>query len=521
MAFNFLTRIKNSVLTTGVGYAIGGAASAAFEPPLRELQYELEELFTNRVLTPETLAAAVIRGLIEEGEAASEAASTGIDGERFSALVGLAGNPPGLQELLELWRRGKISEADVDRGVRQGQTRTEWLPALKELRYDRLTPNQAASFAARGIMAEDAAAKEALLGGLEPGRFELLQRASANPPGAGEILQLVNRGDLSEGEARSALRDTGLRQEYIDPVLGLRAQIPGAQDVVRFALREVYNPALVSRYRMLEGFPVQAQADATKAGIDPTTMQKYWAAHWTLPSRTQGYEMYHRSIITRGELEDLLRADDVMPGWIDGLIDLAYNPLTRVDVRRMYRDGVLSKKDVTRAYLDLGYSQENAERLSEWVSTQKTVTEREFTKAEVVSLYEARTMPKGEASENLQELGYDVDETNYILALADYRRDKARRNKAINVTKGRYLARQITETEASNRLDEMGIPGPERDELIDEWTWQLQESPKMLTEPQMRAAWKKDLVSEGDYVTHLMLLGYDDKAAGLLVALYR
>lgn len=520
MAFSFLARTRNTLLTTGVGYAIGGAASAAFEPPMRELAYELETIMANRVLSPAELAEAVIRGLVDMDAAKGEASKTGYNSERFSTLVGLAGNPPGLQELLALWRRGDITESDVDRGVRQGRTRTEWLPALKRLRYDRFTPNESASYAARGLMDEDAARQEALVAGLEPERYEILRRASASPPGPGEVLSLLNRGDFSESEARAALRDSGIRAEYIDPILGLRNQIPGASDVVRFALREVYNPALVRRYRMLEGFPDAAQADARKAGLDPETMLKYWAAHWTLPSRSEGYEMLHRNVITKAELTDLLRANDVMPGWIEPSIEIAYNPLTRVDVRRMYADGVLDKADVIRSYLDLGYSLKNAERLGEWVSAIKTKSERDFTKGEVIALYQAKTMPLAEARTNLGELGYDEAETGYMLALADYRRDKARRQRAINVARGRFLARQLTETEASDRLDEMGIPAGERDELIDEWTWQLEETPKMLTEPQMRAAWKKDLISEAEYASHLSQLGYDERSQGLLIALY-
>lgn len=520
MPFSFLTRTRNTLLTTGVGYAIGGAASAAFEPPMRELSYELEKLMTNRILSPAELAEAVIRGLVDMDAAKGEAAESGYSGSRFETLVGLSGNPPGLQELLELWRRGDINEGDVDRGVRQGRMRTEWLPALKRLRFGRFTPNEVASYAARGLMGEDAAKQEALVAGLEPERYEILRRASASPPAPGEVLSLLNRGDFSEAEARAALIDSGIRQEYIDPILGLRNQIPGASDVVRFALREVYNPELVRRYRMLEGFPDAAQVDARKAGLDPETMLKYWAAHWTLPSRTQGFEMLHRGIIVEDELTDLLRADDVMPGWIDPMIELAYNPLTRVDVRRMYRDGVLDKAAVIRAYLDLGYSQENATRLGEWVSAAKTKEERDFTKAEVLALYQSKTMPQAEAQTNLSELGYDSQEIGYMLALADYRRDKAKRQRAINVIRGRFLARQITETEVSDKLDGMGIPSGERDELIDEWTWQLQETPKMLTEPQMRAAWKKDLVSEAEYTGHLSQLGYDERSQTLLVALY-
>ena len=52
--------------------------------------------------------------------------------------------------------------------------------------------------------------------------------------------------------------------------------------------------------------------------------------------------MLHRGVIDTAELDMLLRAQDVMPFWRDRLTAIAYRPLTRVDVRRMYKQGVLN-----------------------------------------------------------------------------------------------------------------------------------------------------------------------------------
>ena len=83
-----------------------------------------------------------------------------------------------------------------------------------------------------------------------------------------------------------------------------------------------------------------------------------------LPSIGQGFEMLHRRVIEDADLDLLLRALDVMPFWREKLKDISYNPLTRVDVRRMHRIGVLEEEGVFNAYLDVGYNEENAQLMT-------------------------------------------------------------------------------------------------------------------------------------------------------------
>ncbi|KKL25173.1 hypothetical protein LCGC14_2407960, partial [marine sediment metagenome] len=55
---------------------------------------------------------------------------------------------------------------------------------------------------------------------------------------------------------------------------------------------------------------------------------------------------------------------DVMPFWRDKLTQIAFSPLTRIDIRRMHKVEVLTEEEVNRAYHDIGYSDLNAERLT-------------------------------------------------------------------------------------------------------------------------------------------------------------
>ena len=132
------------------------------------------------------------------------------------------------------------------------------------------------------------------------------------------------------------------------------------------AVREVFNPVIVEKFGQDEDFPEQFAEYAAQQGISRFWAEKYWEAHWVLPSVQMGYEMLHRRVIDMETLKQLLAAQDIMPGWRDALIDISYKPYTRVDIRRMHDVGVLNDDEVYESYLDLGYSPDKAKNMTEF-----------------------------------------------------------------------------------------------------------------------------------------------------------
>ncbi|GAI69295.1 unnamed protein product, partial [marine sediment metagenome] len=86
----------------------------------------------------------------------------------------------------------------------------------------------------------------------------------------------------------------------------------------------------------------------------------------------QGFEMLHRDVITPEQLNSLFMATDIMPWWREKLQAISYSPLTRVDVRRVFKMGIIDREQVYRTYLDLGYNEEKAEWLTSFTEMQNT-----------------------------------------------------------------------------------------------------------------------------------------------------
>jgi hypothetical protein len=146
--------------------------------------------------------------------------------------------------------------------------------------------------------------------------------------------------------------------------------IPGMADLIRFMVREVYREDIVRLYRMDEDYPPQIEEHAARHGYSAWWCKAYWRAHWELPSVTQGYEMFHREVIDKPTLETLMRTLDIMPFWRDKLIQISYNLIPRVDLRRAWEAGVITDEELERRMRWTGYSPEDA-RIE--VQTQKRV----------------------------------------------------------------------------------------------------------------------------------------------------
>ncbi|GAJ17407.1 unnamed protein product, partial [marine sediment metagenome] len=171
-----------------------------------------------------------------------------------------------------------------------------------------------------------------------------------------------------------------------------------------------------------QDFPEDLEKYAGQKGLSEEWAKRYWAAHWALPSPQQGFEMLHRGVINEDELNMLLRAQDVMPFWRDKLVAIAYRRLTRVDVRRMYREGVLTEGEVYEAYLEHGYNPENARRMSEFTIKQTLSSLSKFTSADITKAYSNGMISAGEARILLQSIGIRPDDANYIIGTAEYKR---------------------------------------------------------------------------------------------------
>lgn len=298
--------------------------------------------------------------------------------------------------------------------------------ANEKFRPELIPPETAINAYFRGVLGEGGLHSELGLHGFSPERITSLIEASRPLPSPGVVQEAFLRGTLSETEHDKYLLGYGYTDRDIALFKALYHIIPPPNDLIRMAVREAFSPDVASRFGQYEDFPVAFADWAEKQGLSREWAERYWAAHWDLPSPTMGFEMLHRGIIDENELKLLLRALDVMPYWREKLIQLSYVPFTRVDVRRMYQIGILDKDGVYKSYRDIGYDDEKATALTEFTIryyTPEDKTEldeyRELTRSIYVSAYKKSVITREDAKSYLENIGYTSEDAELLLAIAD------------------------------------------------------------------------------------------------------
>ena len=232
------------------------------------------------------------------------------------------------------------------------------------------------------------------------------------------------RGEKSLPAVRADLTGQGLRTQDIDNLLALSQIIPNPTDLISMAVREAWDDRVAEQWGYDADFPEEFASWSEKVGLTREWSKRYWRAHWRLPSVQLGYEMMHRGIISIADLEELLRISDYPEGWRDKMVEVAYHPYTRVDVRRMYKVGILDRESVKQAYLDLGYDAEKAEGMTlftEIYSPPEDATPKDeyklISRSIVERAYRVGKLSKAEATTRLMDLEYSTEDIELLLSL--------------------------------------------------------------------------------------------------------
>lgn len=352
------------------------------------------------------------------------------------------------------------------------------------------------------------------------------------PLAPGQLLDLLNRGDVDEAFVRQGLNESRLKPKYNDALLKLRFQLLGASDYIRFAVREVFSPASRAALTLDEDYPAILTEKLRRIGYSEDDARDSWAAHWELPSPSQAYEMLHRGLITESQLDDYLKSADYAPVWRPLLKAISYDPLTRVDVRRAYKLGVVSLDDVKATYRAIGYDEKNAAILTEFTrvdADEERKQERELlvgpVKSSALAMYKARRIGEAQLRQTLADLKYPSDLIDRFIADIDFVRAQDHREDVAAALKASYVKALRSRDDTIAVLVKAGYNEAELAQLLE--TWDIlreatelqphQSAQRDLTKGEILQAFADDVYSEDQTRLAIAALGYDDAETSAIV----
>lgn len=464
MVGGFFRRFLGSAISNAAGYGVGGAILPTLQPYTQDLANETWSLHSVHPMSATAAAEAALRGHMSDEDAAREASYTGFNGTRYNTLRTLAGSPPPLETLLTLRRRGVIGDDQLDAGIRQAGYLPSWRPRLRELLpvlpsvtdLIRMAVREVFDPGQRAALDLDADYPSALTDqgaaiGLEPSTLRNYWAAHWELPSYTQGAEMLFRGEITDGQFDGLLRALDYAPVWREPLQAIARAIPSMSDMVRFAVREVYNPPQRSALGLDAEYPEPFTAQARKHGLAEQDARDYWAAHWRLPSATQGYHMLWRGEIDEGELDGLLKALDYPPRWREPLANIARIVPGRIDLKRMLKLEILDRGEVAAGYRRLGYSPQDADRMTD-------IAVHEMESSESGSPWASRA-----------------------------------RSRLYTVTHDEYLDDSISEGQATAMLARVGALPAERSTIIDLWDAEASVARRELTPAQIRKAFTKEL----------------------------
>lgn len=323
-----------------------------------------------------------------------------------------------------------------------------------------------------------------------------------------EIRNLWLRGVLSENQMFMRMRELGYTDTRIKELVQGWPLIPGPQDIITMVAKEAFEPDMINKMGLADEFPEEQVEWLNKQGLSREWAMRYWYSHWDQPSIGMGYEMLHRGVIDLDTLDMLYRVVEIPPYWRDKLTKIAYNPYTRVDVRRMHKIGVLDDAQLLQAYKDLGFDEEKATNMVNFTIEYNLGSEKSVTRGEIITGYREKLVDHDAAIDLLIETRYTKEHAEYLLVLEDYKEAKELQDMAIKNIQTRFQNNMLEAWDARGKLGELNLSALKVDSLINKWELDRFVDNKLFSKTDLQKLFLNKIISEDQWRSEMYKLGY-------------
>ena len=449
---------------------------------------------------------------------------------------------PDIQTLLEAWNRGAITDYQLSENLLKYGYNKEWQEVLKQVGKQRVSPDTIRHLWRIGALDTAKAIRYLKELGLDLQQSVLWLSAGFQRLDVSQAVSLYLRGKITEEELDRYLRWNGLAYDDIPKFKELIWYIPSVEDLIRLAVREAFDQQAIEKFQYLLDFPSEILPYTRAQGLSDEWTKRYWIAHWELPSITEGFAMFTRTtperldpeadvirapngsvrynVIGRKTLHLLLKTQDISPFWRDKLEQLAYTPLTRVDVRRAYDLGIVDEDEIYFTYRDLGYNDRNARILTAFTVVDTISEERNKLRTELIQAYELGYISKEELKEALKGLRFNEQTINILINYAEYRKTNKFVKEYIESIKYDFIHAKISETEAHDLLVRYGVLEEDVNRYIRIWTYEKKKYAKQLTKEDIKALLQRGIIDSKTAIEKLVGIGYYKDDAQLLIQLW-
>lgn len=444
------------LLVYGVGYEI---ARSLLGPVFTQIEYLINTNDPLVELSPPELADLVIRGVIgNEADAAARAQKFGIDAAKFHEMTELAGEPPGLVQVLEWWRRGFVpfdggpGTASVQNAIATSRVYTYWTDTIKAAQFVPPSPADAVDAVLRNQITLEQGIAMAYFAGLGVGQltppagsdttdtktaFQVLLDTAGRPPSVGELVELARRGFIPWGNLDPATKtpnpaeisfaqgiyEGDTKDKWLPFYAKLGEYLPPPRTIGTLLRNGAITPAQALTFLGQQGLSAElAQAYITSAFHTKAVAQKQLSLSTVLG-------MYEAKSITAAEATTFI--ENLGYTAAEAAAELAYADYTRAHkgltaaVNRVGAAYIAKKITATEATAALAQLGVPADAVTQYISTwdvERTTQVRILTVGEITAAFHYNVfspdIPTNQAMAQalLVDLGYTAYDAWVILS---------------------------------------------------------------------------------------------------------
>jgi hypothetical protein len=266
-------------------------SEAEFDVALRRLRIEPEwfaaiKATRNRLLTPEELAAARVKGHIDQARQYAESELSGVTNDRAQIMYETTGNPPGPETLITMLNRGIISGAEFAAGIKQGNIRPEYVDEYLALRHRILTANEVVNLRLRGWIGDAEMVTRGAAAGYDADTMHDLFLGHGRPISFRQVFIGGRRGGVYDGPVGEldapflkSLQESNVRPEWYNLAWAQRHSLPSAFVIRGLAQSGDITPAVARELLEWSGWPeflIDAVVSAwtgAEGGADSSTVK--------------------------------------------------------------------------------------------------------------------------------------------------------------------------------------------------------------------------------------------------------
>lgn len=377
-----------------------------------------------------------------------------------------------------------------------------------------LSPAEAVDAVVRNHLTHDKAANEARNSGINDDRFKTLVAIAGQPPGLEAALSWYRRGIIPfDGKGSDAISVEQIIAES-DTKDKYTAAIK-ASALLPISVADAVDAVVENQIPYAQG-----EAVAYQNGISKDSFRILVNTRGNPPSPSELIELVRRRIIPEKgtgpsvlSLEQGISEGATKDKWIpayEALLKAVPPPRTVV---ALLRNGSIDDARAQELLQEAGLSPQDAAAYVADAHHQKTATHRDLARDDVLALYYDRAISADVATQMLEGLGYNAQDSGFLLGIQDFRRAKSLLTTAIGKIRSLYVGHKIDAVEVTNALGQWHVPDAQQKELLAVWQVERDANVVRLTAAEYCDAVKYGIIDVPTCLDALVKLGFTPQDA--------